>query len=97
VDEGTWTFSRGADRLTLQRQPTDAGYALSVASGGGLRSYSFAELAALVRFQCDMETFLLTTGWTFEAFAPERRKGGDRRRWPRPGTDRRRWWTDGRR
>jgi hypothetical protein len=47
----------------------------------------------LTTFQADMEAFLVQSGWSFEAFSPDRRSGRDRRQFPRV-SDRRRWWTD---
>jgi len=61
---------------------------------GPPHSYFFGDFSKLVVFQSDMEAFLLKTGWSFVAFAPERRLGIDRRGWPRLD-ERRRWWTDG--
>jgi hypothetical protein len=93
-DARTWIFERGAERLELARRTTPDGLTLVVTSDGPPRSYSFNDETALARFQSDMETFLLETGWAFSAFVPERRSGRDRRGWPRID-ERRRWWTDG--
>jgi hypothetical protein len=94
VDEYTWTFSRGEQQLRVRRAAATNGYTLEMTSDGPPRSYFFADLTALIVFQSDMESFLLRTGWSFVAFAPERRGGRDRRGWPRLD-ERRRWWTDG--
>lgn len=67
---------------------------LDIVAEGPARSVFFAALDAVVVFQSDMEVFLLKTGWTFVAFVPDQRIGGDRRGWPRR-SERRRWWTDG--
>jgi hypothetical protein len=91
----TWTFSRGDDRLEVSREDVDDGVMLVVAGDGAPRSYFFREPARLEVFQRDMETLLLKTGWTFVSFEPEKRRGRDRRGWPRKSDDRRRWWTDG--
>jgi hypothetical protein len=96
VDDHSWTFSRGEQRLEIQRKPVENGYLLTVTSVAPSRSFFFGDLAALVLFQTDMEAFVLNTGWSFHQFAPERRSGIDRRQWPRV-TERRRWWTDARR
>ena len=96
MHEGAWIFAKGCDRLTLSRCAVEDGYLLSVNGPGHPRSYFFADLQPLVQFQSDMETFLVTTGWSFEAYTPDRRTGHDRRSWPRVENDRRRWWTDGR-
>ena len=90
-----WTFHRGSERLVLQRRETDEGHELHVSGTADPRTHHFRDLASLVQFQCDMEEFLLKTGWSFEEFSPDRRKGGDRRGFPRIDNDRRRWWTDG--
>jgi hypothetical protein len=95
VELPRWTFSRGADHLVLTREETANGVNLVVASEGVPRVYSFSDLVPLVRFQSDMEAFLLRTGWQFVEFTPDRRSGADRRDFPRVANDRRRWWTDG--
>lgn len=95
VELPRWTFGRGADRLVLTREETAHGVNLIVGGEGVPRVYSFSDLAPLVRFQSDMESFLLRTGWQFIDFAPDRRSGVDRRDFPRIANDRRRWWTDG--
>ena len=69
---------------------------LVVTGDGAPRSYFFQSIEKLVPFQTDMESFLISTGWTFVAFSPDRRTGRERRNFPRL-TERRRWWTDSRR
>ena len=39
------------------------GVTLVVSGDGDLRSYSFHDFAALVKFETEMEEFLLETGW----------------------------------
>lgn len=95
MDDQVWTFSRGDEHLELRRSPTTDGVLLGVVGDGAPRSYFFAELEKLERFQADFEKFLIGTGWTFVAFSPERRVGHERRHFSRLLTDRRRWWTDG--
>ena len=90
-----WTFHRGTEQLVLQRRETDGGYELHVSGAGDERTHQFHDLTTLVQFQCDMEEFLLKTGWSFDEFSPDRRQGRDRRTFPRIENDRRRWWTDG--
>jgi hypothetical protein len=91
----TWTFDRQGERLIVQRDTRDGtSCALIVTADGLSRTLEFPELAALVRFQTDMDTFLLRTGWLLMNYAPDRRRR-DRRRFPRVTNDRRRWWTDG--
>ena len=87
-----WTFQRGNERISIE---SDAERLfLQVATGDGEpRRYSFTESPALESFQGDMEAFLLQTGWTFLECSPERRRGRDRRGFPRLA-ERRRWWTD---
>jgi hypothetical protein len=95
MDEQIWVFARAGQRLEIRRQADAEGWVLGVTGDGAPRSSFFGELSALVDFQSDMERFLLQTGWTFTSFAPDRRTGRDRRKWPRLA-ERRRWWTDGR-
>src|SRR5207248_768815 len=90
-----WTFERGNERLHINRDEDEAGPRLTVTQDGIPRSYQFSSTEGLVRFQSDMEAMLVQTGWSFVEFAPDRRRGRDRRGWPRILTDRRRWWTDG--
>jgi len=96
VETWTWTFERNADRLDIRRSAVDAdgSVRLIVTVDGSPRSYPFNDLPAAIRFQSDMEDFLLKTGWSFVQFVPERRTGRDRRDFPRL-SERRRWWTDG--
>jgi hypothetical protein len=95
VEELSWTFERNGQQLELRRQDVPEGVLLVMTGDGAPRSYFFRDLAALVPFQTDMESFLISTGWTFVAFAPDRRTGRERRTFPRL-EERRRWWTDGR-
>ena len=95
MDHPIWTFVRGDETLTITRQTAEDGILLVVAGDGAPRSYFFKELGRLDIFQRDMETLLLKTGWTFSVYSPDRRRGRDRRGWPRRANDRRRWWTDG--
>ena len=95
----TWTFVRGdkdKERLTIVRdeEGLTSGVRLIITTAGATRSFDFADVVAAVRFQCDMEAFLLKSGWSFLEFAPERRTYDDRRSFPRL-RERRRWWTDG--
>jgi len=99
VSELAWTFVRGdkdKEELTIVRdeEAGPSGVRLVIIAGGTTRSFDFADLMAAVRFQCDMEAFLLKSGWSFSAFAPQRRLNHDRRSFPRV-RERRRWWTDG--
>jgi hypothetical protein len=92
--DGTWVFSRDAERFRVEtRQETDDSWTLVLSKEGHpARIYRFTDTTTLARFQRDMEEFLVHTRWTQVAFTPERRRGRDRRRFPRL-TDRRRWWT----
>jgi hypothetical protein len=91
----TWTFDREGEQLIVQRDTRDGeSCALIVTRDGVSRRIDFPELPALVRFQTDMDTFLLRTGWLLLTYAPDRRRR-DRRQFPRVSNDRRRWWTDG--
>jgi hypothetical protein len=92
---GEWTFRRRDDRLIVRREHEgDGDVWLSVVEPSTTRRYRFESLDRLIAFQSDMESFLVRTGWSLEAFAPERRTGRDRRQMPRVDNDRRRWWTD---
>jgi hypothetical protein len=96
VDERSWKFERGGQQLRLQRrQAPDGLYLVVTAEDSPTRSYFFHDLATLIPFQTDMESFLISTGWTFVGFDPDRRTGRERRTFPRLD-ERRRWWTDGR-
>ena len=94
MDDPTWIFQRGSQRLELRRSELEDGLQLTILGDGAPRAYHFDDLAAVVTFQSDMESFLMKTGWSFVEFQPERRTGTDRRKWPRID-ERRRWWTDG--
>ena len=95
VTDGTWTFKRDdGGALSVERHIGDEEIVLLVRHQEDLRQFAFPNLLALSRFQENMETFLLRTGWTLANFSPERRVS-DRRSFPRITNDRRRWWTDG--
>ena len=94
MNVGTWMFVRGAECIEVTHCQLADGPQLVVAHNGTPRAYAFDSLSKLARFQSDMETFLLNTGWQFRQFLPERRRGRDRRGFPRV-EERRRWWTDG--
>ena len=71
----TWTFDREGERLIVQRDARDgSSCALIVTRDGLSRTIDFPELPALVRFQTDMDTFLLRTGWLLLNYAPDRRR-----------------------
>jgi hypothetical protein len=83
-----WVFARGADRIDVRRSVAPTSTQVEVSDGGGVRTFTFANRAAVVAFQAGFEQALIQTGWTLAAFDPERRHGNDRRANPRP-TDRR--------
>src|SRR5438046_138765 len=94
MDDQAWIFeSPGGQRLEIRRRDTTDGLLLVITGEAAPRSYFFRDLQALTGFQSDMESFLLGKGWKFVGFSPERRRGRDRRQWPRV-SERRRWWTD---
>ena len=90
----TSRFKRGDDYLELQQRETPSGVALAVSTNDTFRSYAFRDIGTLLAFQCDMEQFLVRTGWCLLEFKPDRRQYIDRRSFPRITNDRRRWWTD---
>ena len=94
VNPSTWTFVRNNQRLDVAQCEVAGGWLLVLTRDDTPHSYLFSSASALARFQSDMEAFLLKTGWRFLEFAPERRRGRDRRTFPRLD-ERRRWWTDG--
>jgi hypothetical protein len=94
VDDLAWTFERAGQRLEIRREQADSSTRLMLTSEGLPRTYRFDDPSRLMKFQKDMESLLLQTGWSFVAFSPDRRTGIERRRWPRLD-ERRRWWTDG--
>jgi hypothetical protein len=94
MNQGTWTFVREDHRLDVAQHRAGEGWLLVITRNDSPSSYEFSSLTALTRFQSDMEAFLLKTGWRFLEFSPERRRGRDRRTFPRI-EERRRWWTDG--
>ena len=95
VQTAYWIFGRDDHKVKIERVgETDENLTLVVtANDDPPRKYAFDTLVALMRFQADMEEFLVTTGWSLLEFFPERRTGRDRRTFPRVN-ERRRWWTD---
>jgi len=59
----TWIFQRGGEHLILNCRENARGVTLIVSGDGDLRSYSFHDFAALVKFEGQMAEFLLQTGW----------------------------------
>jgi len=91
-----WLFGRDDQRVKIERlcdAEDDAPTLVITANDDPPRTYAFDTMVALMRFQSDMEEFLVTTGWSLLEFFPERRTGRDRRTFPRID-ERRRWWTD---
>ena len=96
VQTAFWLFGRDDHRVKIERlcaEDDDAPALVITTNDDPPRTYAFDSLLALMRFQADMEEFLVTTGWSLLEFFPERRKGRDRRTFPRM-SERRRWWTD---
>ena len=90
-----WTFRRGEECCAVERACGEAdSFILALTTNGDTRTYAFSTFERLLAFQSNLEDFLLRTGWSLDSFAPERRRGRDRRRMPRVDNDRRRWWTD---
>jgi len=59
----TWIFQRGGEQLMLHCRETGRGVTLVVSGDDDLRSYSFRDFAALVKFESEMADFLVGTGW----------------------------------
>ena len=60
----TWIFQRGGEHLILNCRENARGVTLIVSGDGDLRSYSFHDFAALVKFESQMAEFLLHSGWS---------------------------------
>jgi hypothetical protein len=60
----TWIFQRGGEQLMLHCRETGRGVTLVVSGDDDLRSYSFRDFAALVKFENEMADFLIGAGWT---------------------------------
>jgi len=60
----TWIFQRGGEHIILNCRENARGVTLIVSGDGDLRSYSFHDFAALVKFQGQMAEFLLPAGWS---------------------------------
>jgi hypothetical protein len=91
-----WTFERAAERLVVRRRDEAGAFAVEIESNdGGPRLHRFEDEDKLLEFQSDLQYMLVHSGWTLLTFSPDRRKGRDRRGFPRVKNDRRRWWTDG--
>ena len=90
-----WLFGRDDQKVKIERvgEKDDDLTLVITANDDPPRRYAFSDLVALMRFQADMEEFLVTTGWSLLEFSPERRGLRDRRTFPRIN-ERRRWWTD---
>ena len=59
----TWIFQRGGEQLMLHCRETGRGVTLVVSGDDDLRSYSFHDFPALVKFESEMADFLIGTGW----------------------------------
>jgi hypothetical protein len=95
-DLQVWTFERAAERLIVRRRTAPDAYALEIESSDGVpRVHRFEEEDQFLAFQNDLQYMLVHSGWTLMEFEPDRRRGRDRRGFPRVRNDRRRWWTDG--
>jgi len=97
-NQQVWTFEREAERLIVRRRADSDSdsFAVEIESSDGVpRVHCFSEESKFLEFQNDLQYMLVHSGWTLLEFAPDRRKGRDRRGFPRVRNDRRRWWTDG--
>jgi hypothetical protein len=57
------TYRRGAERLSLHVREGNRGVTLVVSGDDDLRSYSFRDVRAMMKFEAEMEEFLLYAGW----------------------------------
>ena len=87
-----WTFSRGNERIRIGRS-ADTCDLVVMTRPNEPRRYTFTDWSTLDSFHADLEAVLLNTGWSLLQYSPERRRGRDRRGFPRL-QERRRWWTD---
>ncbi len=95
-DLQAWTFERAAERLIVRRHREASAFAIEIESDdGGPRVHRFEDEDKFLEFQSDLQYMLVHSGWTLVEFSPDRRRGRDRRGFPRVINDRRRWWTDG--
>jgi hypothetical protein len=91
-----WTFERATERLIVRRRDEADAFTVEIESHeGGPRVHRFEHEDKLLEFQNDLQYMLVHSGWTLVKFSPDRRRGRDRRGFPRVRNDRRRWWTDG--
>jgi hypothetical protein len=82
----TWTYGQHGDRLQLKRIATELGLLLiERRTGAPDRSYFFADLRDLIRFQTSLATRFEQAGWSLLEFAPAR----DARKRPRTAQRRR--------
>ena len=96
ADQQVWTFERAAERLIVRRRTEPDAFNIEIESSDGVpRVHRFDEEHQFLVFQSDLQYMLVHSGWTLVEFEPDRRKGRDRRGFPRKLNDRRRWWTDG--
>jgi hypothetical protein len=74
-----WLFTRGHQSVRLETRHTDRGVTLRVAGPGPKRaSYDFADQIALLHYQAELESHLVSLGFALEQFVSDRRKS------PRP-------------
>ena len=59
-------YQRGGQCLMLHYREHARGLTLIVSGDGDLRSYTFHDLSALLKFQHEMEDFLVETGWSLQ-------------------------------
>lgn len=69
----TWTFRRGDDQIDVRRTSQHDTTRLIINGPTGARTLDFATHEALVVAHSALEDHLISDGWRFETFAPERR------------------------
>jgi hypothetical protein len=89
--DSIWIFARANERLELHRVKTDEGFfVIEKRHGLPERSFFFADLSGLIRFETKLTSLLQESGWLLHDFRPERRSGVERRVENRTAGERRR-------
>ena len=71
MDESIWWFERRGERLCIGRRRAGSRMMLVVCDRAGAKRYEFTDVAALERFQLEIEVLLLSQQWNFLEFVPD--------------------------